>query len=161
MGLAWCDRYNVSLTGNIFADLLLRPIPESFYSDMVWLFLSITAVSVFNFLGLWCGRMAAVYLQQGLVLYSHELYFNNKVLYTANCVDSRLDNIDNRLAGDMELLSTSFSTFFYGDGSLNSHAGLYVIVCVSFIVIKSAVGFQISISTSFSLFVFCFPRRPI
>jgi ATP-binding cassette subfamily D (ALD) protein 4 len=128
--------YGADLVARLFADLssAKSPVPASFFINLAQFFVLVLCTGLSNFLGLWCGRKAGVYLRQNLELYLHDLYFSNKVLYTSNSLDTRLDNIDNRLSGDMDLLASTFSNFFYGDGALNSWSGgLFNLIGVTFV----------------------------
>jgi ABC-type uncharacterized transport system fused permease/ATPase subunit len=78
--------------------------------------------NLFNFGGLWLGRKAAGHFRRTLLFHLFEYYFQNKMLYTINSFTS-LDNIDGRLTADIDLLCSSWATFFYGDGNIMSWSG--------------------------------------
>jgi len=120
-----------------------------FKSDLWQLIAMVLLVNVTNFCGLYLGRKAAIHLRRNLEICLHDLYFANNVFYTVTALDGRLDNVDNRITNDMELLSFTFSNFFFGDGLITPWSGglLNIIaIAVVFTVQGYVAGYWLDIS---------------
>ena len=62
----------------------------------------------------YCGLMVALYMRAAIQEHVHKLYFKKKVAYVVNQLDPSIDTVDQRIAQDLELLTSRLQSALFG-----------------------------------------------
>jgi ABC-type uncharacterized transport system fused permease/ATPase subunit len=77
----------------------------------------------------WLGKVLSIYWRRDVLTRLHMLYFVPRVPYIANVLDARIDNVDNRMNGDLQRLTEELASLMFGDGSTENAGVVPMIFC--------------------------------